>query len=168
VDGDEEKKKTDFLQKRWVGKKSKNFHTKVLGRIEPSPQPRRLPGPRIGPQVPPERPYMTNHLTTMPLYRNLVSTEISTNNKNVLLIVLLYCYSSTVPDGAQYLMGNLLRAGVDYNNNFSTTIPSTGITVFYAMATTSCKQVGGWDAVAGYLQTAEQFDIYAFLPTHAD
>jgi hypothetical protein len=44
---------------------------------------------------------MTNHLTTLPLYRNLVSTEISSNNnKNVLLIVLLYCYSSTVPDGA--------------------------------------------------------------------
>ena len=39
--------------------------------------------------------------------------------------------------------------------------------MFYAMATTSCKQVGGWDAVAGYLQTTEQFDIYAFLPTHA-
>jgi hypothetical protein len=34
----------------------------------------------------------------MPLYRNLVSTEVSTNNKKtVLLIVLLYCYSSTVP-----------------------------------------------------------------------
>jgi len=36
------------------------------------------------------------------------------------------------------------------------------------MATTSAKPVGGWDAVAGYLQTTEQFDIYAFLPTHAD
>jgi hypothetical protein len=68
----------------------------------------------------------------------------------------------------QYLMGNLLRARVDYDNNFSTTISSTRITVFYAMATTSCKQVGGWDAVAGYLQTTEQFNLYAFLPTHAD
>jgi hypothetical protein len=68
----------------------------------------------------------------------------------------------------QYLMGNLLRAGVDYDNNFSTTISSTGITVFYSMATTSEKPVGGWDAVAGYLQTKEQFDIYAYLPTHAD
>jgi len=29
----------------------------------------------------------------------------------------------------QYLMGNLLRAGIDYDNNFSTTISSTGITV---------------------------------------
>ena len=84
-----------------MGKKVKKFDTKVVGRIEPSPQPRRLRGQPIGLQVPPERPYMTNHLTTLPLYRNLVSTEISTNNKkNVLLIVLLYCYSSTVPDGA--------------------------------------------------------------------
>jgi hypothetical protein len=33
----------------------------------------------------------------------------------------------------QYLMGNLLRAGVDYDNNFSTTISSTGITVFYVL-----------------------------------
>ena len=77
------------------------FDTKVVGRIEPLPQPRRLRGPPIGLQVPPERPYMTYRLTTLPLYRNLVSTEISTNNKkNVLLIVLLYCYSSTVPDDA--------------------------------------------------------------------
>ena len=68
----------------------------------------------------------------------------------------------------QYLMGNLLRAGLDYDNNFSTTISSTGITVFFAMATSSAKPVGGWDAVAGYLQTKEQFDIFAFLPTHAD
>ena len=68
----------------------------------------------------------------------------------------------------QYLMGNLLREGIDYENNFSTTISNTGITVFFAMATTSAKPVGGWDAVAGYLQTTEQFDIFAFLPTHAD
>jgi hypothetical protein len=65
-------------------------------------------------------------------------------------------------------MGNLLREGIDYDNNFSTTISSTGITVFFALATTSSKLVGGWDAVAGYLQTMEQFDIFAFLPTHAD
>ena len=65
-------------------------------------------------------------------------------------------------------MGNLLREGIDYDNNFSTTISSTGITIFYSLATTSARQVGGWDAVARYLQTTEQFDIYAFLPTHAD
>jgi hypothetical protein len=68
----------------------------------------------------------------------------------------------------QYLMGNLLRAGIDYDNNFSTTISSTGTTVFFSIGTTSRKQIGGWDAVAGYLQTKEQFDIYAFLPSHAE
>ena len=36
--------------------------------------------------------------TALDLYRNLVSTEVCTNNnKSVLLIVLLYCYSSTLP-----------------------------------------------------------------------
>ena len=36
--------------------------------------------------------------TALELYRNLVSTEVCTNNnKSVLLIVLLYCYSSTLP-----------------------------------------------------------------------
>ena len=36
--------------------------------------------------------------TALDLYRNLVSTEVCTNNnKSVLLIVLLYCCSSTLP-----------------------------------------------------------------------
>ena len=36
--------------------------------------------------------------TALDSYRNLVSTEVCTNNKkSVLLIVLLYCYSSTLP-----------------------------------------------------------------------
>ncbi len=53
---------------------------------------------------------MTNHQTTMPLYRNLASTEISTNNnKNVLLIVLLYCYSSTWSDGAMTVKGKKVK-----------------------------------------------------------
>jgi hypothetical protein len=46
----------------------------------PCPQPRRLQAPLFGPQVPPERPYMTNYRTLLPLYRNLVSTEVCTNN----------------------------------------------------------------------------------------
>ena len=67
----------------------------------------------------------------------------------------------------QYIMGNLARKGIDYENTFSTTISSTGMTTFYSLATTSRKLVGGWDAVQGYLQTKEQFDIYTYLPTHA-
>ena len=66
----------------------------------------------------------------------------------------------------QYLMGNLLRPGLDFEDSYSTTISSTGITVFFSLATTSQKVVNGYDAICGYLQTKEQFDIYAYLPTH--
>jgi hypothetical protein len=57
---------------------------------------------KIEPQVPPERPYMTNLRTPLPLHRNIV-------NKNVLLIVLLYCYSSTLPGYAKNL-GNTSKS----------------------------------------------------------
>jgi hypothetical protein len=63
-------------------------------------------------------------------------------------------------------MGNLLRPGLDFEDSYSTTISSTGITVFFSLATTSQKVVNGYDAICGYLQTKEQFDIYAYLPTH--
>ncbi len=66
----------------------------------------------------------------------------------------------------QYLMGNLLRPGIDSQDNYSTTISSTGTTLFFSLATTSGKMVHGWDAVCGYLQTKEQFDIYCYLPSH--
>ena len=66
----------------------------------------------------------------------------------------------------QYLMGNLLRPGIDFQDNYSTTISSTGTTLFFSLATTSGKMVHGWDAVCGYLQTKEQFDIYCYLPSH--
>ena len=66
----------------------------------------------------------------------------------------------------QYLMGNLLREGVDYKDTFSTTVSASGICTFYSLATTCDKQVWGWDAVCGYLQVKEQYDIYAFLPSH--
>ncbi len=66
----------------------------------------------------------------------------------------------------QYLMGNLLRPGIDFQDNYSTTISSTGTTLFFSLATTSGKMVHGWDAVFGYLQTKEQFDIYCYLPSH--
>ena len=65
-------------------------------------------------------------------------------------------------------MGNLLRPGLDFEDSYSTTISSTGITVFFSLATTSQKVVHGYDAICGYLQTKEQFDIYAYLPTHEE
>ena len=56
VDGEEEKKKKrQIRQKKGGGKKIKFLVFMVLGRIDPSPQPRGLQGPPFGPQVPPER-----------------------------------------------------------------------------------------------------------------
>ena len=66
----------------------------------------------------------------------------------------------------QYLMGNLLREGVDFADTFSTTVSGSGICTFYSLATTCEKEVWGWDAVCGYLQCKEQYDVYAFLPSH--
>ena len=66
----------------------------------------------------------------------------------------------------QYLMGNLLREGVDYKETFSTTVSGSGLCTFYSLATTCEKEVWGWDAVCGYLQSKEQYDVYAFLPSH--
>ena len=68
----------------------------------------------------------------------------------------------------QYLMGNLLREGVDYGETFSTTVSNSGILIFFSLATTCEQEVWGWDAVCGYLQCKEQYEIYAFLPSHHD
>ena len=66
----------------------------------------------------------------------------------------------------QYLMGNLLRDGIDFAETFSTTVSGPGICTFFSLAATCKKWVWGWDAVCGYLQSKEQFDVYAFLPSH--
>ena len=66
----------------------------------------------------------------------------------------------------QYLMGNLLREGLDFAETFSTTVSGSGICTFYSLATTCEKEVWGWDAVCGYLQAKEQYDVFAFLPSH--
>lgn len=66
----------------------------------------------------------------------------------------------------QYLMGNLLREGIDYGETFSTTVSNSGICIFFSLATTCKKEVWGWDAVCGYLQSKEQHEVYAFLPSH--
>ena len=50
VDGERE-----IRQKKGLEKKVKFLVSMVLGRIDPSPQPRGLQGPPFGPQVPPER-----------------------------------------------------------------------------------------------------------------
>ena len=66
----------------------------------------------------------------------------------------------------QYLMGNLLREGVDFAETFSTTVFGSGICTFYSLATTCEKEVWGWDAVCGYLKAKEQYGVFAFLPSH--
>ena len=74
----------------------------VLGRLNPWPRPRWLWGPPFGPQVPPERSYMSKHWTHSHLYRNIERIEVCTNNNfTVLLSVLLYCYSRTLPGYAK-------------------------------------------------------------------
>jgi hypothetical protein len=74
-------------------------------------------------------------------------------------------------DGAfkfrQYLMGNLLKKGKDYDETFSSCISWDGIRWFAAIACVTGKMIKGLDAVTGFLQAKEQFDLYAFLPSHA-
>jgi hypothetical protein len=68
----------------------------------------------------------------------------------------------------QYLMGNLLRQGKDYDETFSACISWDGIRWSAAIACTTGKQIRGLDAVTGFLQAKEQFDLYAFLPSHGN
>ena len=49
------RKKTTDPQKKGLEKKVNFLVSMVLGRIDPSPQPRGLQGPPFGPQVPPKR-----------------------------------------------------------------------------------------------------------------
>jgi hypothetical protein len=63
-------------------------------------------------------------------------------------------------------MGNLLREGLDFQDTFSTTASESGLCVFCSLATTCGKLVHGWDAICGYLQVKEQFDVRAFMPSH--
>jgi hypothetical protein len=66
----------------------------------------------------------------------------------------------------QYLMGNLLREGIDFKETFSTTVSNAGICLFFSLATSCNKEVWGWDAACGYLQCEGQYDVCAFLPSH--
>ncbi len=98
------RKKEKTTTTKRVAKKKHFFFMMVLGRIDPWHRPRRFWEPPFEPQVPPERLYLTDHWTPSPIYRNLVITRVCTNNKiAVLLIVLLYCYSSTLPDDAVWV-----------------------------------------------------------------
>jgi hypothetical protein len=66
----------------------------------------------------------------------------------------------------QYLMGNLLRKGKDFEETFSSCISWDGIRWCMSIACAMGKKVRGLDAVTGFLQAKEQFNLYAFLPSH--
>jgi hypothetical protein len=66
----------------------------------------------------------------------------------------------------QYAMGNLLKAGKDYGDTFSSTVSGDGLRWFCALAAACNKRIRGWDATTGYLQTKQRIKIYAYLPSH--
>ena len=68
----------------------------------------------------------------------------------------------------QYLMGNLLKRGKDFEDTFSSTISWDGIRWCASMACACDKEIYGLDAVTGFLQANEKFDLYAFLPSHGE
>jgi hypothetical protein len=66
----------------------------------------------------------------------------------------------------QYAMGNLLKAGKDYGDTFSTCVSGDGFRWFVSLACACTRSVFGWDAVTGYLQADQRIAVYAFLPSH--
>jgi hypothetical protein len=58
-------------------------------------------------------------------------------------------------------MDNLLKKGKDEDETFSSCVSWDGIRWFAAVACVTGKVIKGLDAVTG------QFDLYAFLPSHA-
>jgi hypothetical protein len=63
-------------------------------------------------------------------------------------------------------MGNLLKAGKDYGDTFSSTVSGDGLRWFCALAAACNKRIKGWDATTGYLQTKQRIKVYAYLPSH--
>ena len=70
------------------------------------------------------------------------------------------------PKFRQYAMGNLLKAGKDYGDTFSTSVSADGIRWFVSLACACKKLIYGWDAVTGYLQADQRLPVYAYLPSH--
>jgi hypothetical protein len=66
----------------------------------------------------------------------------------------------------QYAMGNLLKAGKDYGDTFSSTVSGDGLRWFCSLAAACNKKIRGWDATTGYLQTKQRIKIYAYSPSH--
>jgi hypothetical protein len=70
------------------------------------------------------------------------------------------------PKFRQYAMGNLLKAGKDYGDTFSTCVSADGLRWFCSLACSTGLEIRGWDATTGYLQAEQRIPVYAFLPSH--
>jgi hypothetical protein len=66
----------------------------------------------------------------------------------------------------QIALGNLLKEGKDYGETFATTVSGDGLRWFCSLAVTCGKEIKGWDATTGYLQTVQRIPVYAYLPSH--
>jgi len=66
----------------------------------------------------------------------------------------------------QYAMGNLLKEGKDYGDTFATTVSADGFRWFCSLACSVGKEVRGWDATTGYLQSKQRIPVYAYVPSH--
>jgi hypothetical protein len=66
----------------------------------------------------------------------------------------------------QYALGNMLKEGKDYGETFSSTVSGDGVRWFCALACSCKKEIRGWDATTGYLQTQQRVTVYAYLPSH--
>ena len=68
----------------------------------------------------------------------------------------------------QYMMGQMLKRGKDFRDTFSTTVSWDGVRWFLSLACACAMRIYGHDAITGYLQAPEKFDIYAFCPSHEE
>jgi hypothetical protein len=66
----------------------------------------------------------------------------------------------------QIALGNMLREGKDYAETFASTVSGDGLRWFCSLASTCGKEIRGWDATTGYLQTEQRVPVYAYLPSH--
>jgi hypothetical protein len=67
----------------------------------------------------------------------------------------------------QYALGNLLKEGKDFGETFSSTVSGDGLRWFCSLACSCRKEIRGWDATTGYLQTQQRVNVYAYLPSHS-
>jgi hypothetical protein len=66
----------------------------------------------------------------------------------------------------QIALGNMLKQGKDYGETFASTVSGDELRWFCSLAVTCGKEVRGWDATTGYLQTEQRVPVYAYFPSH--